>query len=314
MTVTLQRTILALVAGLAMLDGVLLAVSHSRLDVPACLELGLLAAALMTGAQFYQRVRPDPRLAAMLSGTAFLCAFSPLASILNYLLLPHTGLRIDSALAAADRAMGFDWPQAMRWMARHPRLNIAALWIYSSMLPQVALLTVVLASVAPERVARFCLAVALSALICIAIWAFVPSFGAFSVYPLPDAPMTLALDSTYAEDLVRLLREGPGLISPRDAKGLIGFPSYHAVLALLVAWHLRDVRFLRGPAAIFNLAVIAATPIQGGHHLVDVLAALPVTVLALFLARMPAAKMTGMVNRPSTGAETLAAALVTRKV
>src|SRR5689334_13296966 len=175
MTAALPRILFALVAGLAALDGVLLAFSHSRLDVPYCLVLGLLSACLMAGARFYQTVRPDPRLAAMLSGTAFLCAFSPLASIFNYLLLPHAGARIDLALAAIDRALGFDWPHVMGWMADHPRLNSAALWVYSSMLPQVALVTVVLAGVEHERVARFCLAVALSALICIAIWAFAPS-------------------------------------------------------------------------------------------------------------------------------------------
>ena len=126
--------------------------------------------------------------------------------------------------------------------------------------------------------------------------------------------MTLALDSGYARELVRLLHDGAGFISPREAKGLIGFPSYHAVLALLVAWHLRDVKFLRWPALALNLAVIAATPIQGGHHLMDVLASFPVAVLAIYFAGLPAEKMPAKVNKLSTGAESLPARLATRKV
>ncbi len=192
----------------------------------------------------------------MLIGTAFLLMFSLAASVLNYLLLTRAGARIDLELARIDRAMGFDWPLVMAWMARHPSLNLAAKTVYSSMLPQVALLTIMLATKDPQTVYRFLLALALSALVCIAIWSLAPSFGAFSVYPPPPS-MALALDQAYAHDLVRLLKDGPGLISPRDTKGLIGFPSYHAVLALLVAWHARrahlaalagDLSQRRGPA------------------------------------------------------------------
>jgi hypothetical protein len=294
-----------LVALLALLTGVdmlWVALGHFALDGGGYFRLGLLAACLFGGACFYQRARPDPRLAAMLFGTGFLCAFSMGASILNYLLLSCAGARIDLQLAALDRAMGFDWPRVMTWMARHPRLNAAALLAYSSMLPQVALLTIALATVEPARVYRFCLALALSALACIAIWTMAPSFGAFSVYPLAIPHMALALDQGYARELVRLLKDGPGLISPDSTRGLIGFPSYHAVLALLVMWHARDLKFLRFGAIGLNVMVLAATPVQGGHHLIDVLGAFPVAALALFAARARnlsrvAAKHAGMVNK-----------------
>lgn len=287
--------LLALAAALAILDGLWVVLGHFRVDGGAYFASGLLAFLLLAGGCFYQRLRPDPRLAAMLLGTSFLMAFSLAASLLNYLLLPHAGPRIDLELAALDRAMGFDWPRAMAWMARHPSLNLAAEAAYSSMLPQVALLTIALATKEPQAVYRFLLALALSALACIAIWSFAPSFGAFSVYP-PPPPMSLALDQAYARELVRLLHDGPRLISPRDIKGLIGFPSYHAVLALLVIWHARPLVVLRWPAVLLNIAVLLATPIQGGHHLMDVLAAFPVAAIALFIAA-GRAKSTALVNR-----------------
>jgi hypothetical protein len=276
--------LLALAGILAGIDGFWAVLGHFRLDLGGYLGSSLPALLLLAGGCFYQRVRPDPRLAAMLLGTAFLLAFSLAASLLNYLLITRAGARIDLQLAALDRAMGFDWPRVMAWMARYPALNLAAKAAYSSMLPQVALLTIAVAAKTPEQVYRFLLALALSALACIAIWSFAPSFGAFSVYP-PPPPMTLALDQAYANELVRLLRDGPGVISPRDIKGLIGFPSYHAVLALLVMWHARKLRYLRWPAILLNTAVLLATPVQGGHHLVDVLAAFPVAAIVLFIAR-----------------------------
>ena len=300
----LQRILFGIAAGLIALDTGWGLLGHFRVDGGAYLASGLLALLLAAGGCFYQRLRPDPRLAAMLLGTAFLLAFSLAASLLNYLLITVAGARIDVQLAALDRAMGFDWPLAMAWMARHPALNLAALLAYSSMLPQVALLTVVLAAKEPQAVYRFLLALALSALLCIAIWSFAPSFGAFSVYPSPPS-MALALDPSYAHELVQLLKHGPGLMSPRDTKGLIGFPSYHAVLALLVIWHARRLAFLRWPAILLNGAVVLATPIQGGHHLMDVLAAFPVAALALIVAagRNWSKKPSGLVNKtPTLGA------------
>lgn len=308
--------LVALLAVLTAIDGLWLAFGHFRLDGGAFFALSLLAFLLLMGAQFYRTVRPDPRIAAMLFGAGFLCLFSSEASILNYLLLTKAGPRIDIALADLDRAMGLDWPALMQWMGQHPGLNAAARIVYSSTLPQVALSTIVLAGIEPDRVYRLCLALALAALVCITIWSFGPSFGAFSVYALPDAKMDLALNSAYAQELMRLMREGPGLISPHNAKGLIGFPSYHAVLALLVCWYLRDVQFLRWPILALNCAVILATPVQGGHHFIDVAASFPVAALSIFIAARLAKriKLAVAVNKSSTTAESLPQALATRKV
>jgi hypothetical protein len=280
---SLPGLLLLLVVLLAGIDTAWAIGGHFALDVAAYCRLSLMALTLLLAARVYSTTRPDPRLAAMLFGTGFLCAFSLGASVLNYLLLTRAGTRIDDMLAAMDRALGFDWPHAMAWMAAHPRLNTLAYAAYSSMLPQVAVLTIALATVDPARVYRFVAGVAVGALICIAVWSLAPSFGAFSVYANPVPHAFLALDGAYAHDLVRLLKNGPGLISPADAKGLIGFPSYHAVLALLVMWHARGLKYLRWPAVLLNVAVLLATPVQGGHHVMDVLGAIPVTALALWM-------------------------------
>lgn len=283
----LQRILFVLVAGLIAVDLVWGFAAGFRVDVLAYAKVALLSGALVGAGLYYQVRRAEPRIAAMLLGASFLCAFSAAASLLNYFLLTFHGPRIDQALAAADLALGFDWTAVMTAIADYPLLNGVLFVLYSTVLPQIALLTVLLGWRGnAEKTYRFCIAVAVSALLCIAVWSVVPSFGAFSVHPPQPAfaDMTLALDSHYAAELVRLLEQGPGLISPRDTKGLIGFPSYHAVLALLVMWYARALPRLFWPLAAVNALVLVATPIQGGHHLVDVLAAFPVTALALWLA------------------------------
>jgi membrane-associated phospholipid phosphatase len=119
------------------------------------------------------------------------------------------------------------------------------------------------------------------------VWTAAPSFGAFSVYDLPSGVsghLALALDGRYAHELVALLAHGPGRISPAAAKGLIGFPSYHAVLALLVVWYARPLQVVRWLALAVNGLVLIATPIQGGHHIVDVVAGFAVAALAIWAA------------------------------
>jgi hypothetical protein len=80
-------------------------------------------------------------------------------------------------------------------------------------------------------------------------------------------------------------------------------------------WHARDIRWLRWPALVLNIAVLIATPIQGGHHMMDVLGAIPVAALALFVARArkavpETAKDAGLVNkRPNLTLEPVPLAL-----
>ena len=225
---------------------------------------------------------------ALLLGAGFLCAFSLGMALLNYLVLPHVGARIDEPLAALDRDLGFDWPRAMAWMARHPLINAFAYYAYGAMLILIVMVVVVLANSEYRRIYSFCLALAAASLICVVVWSVAPSLGAFSVYPPQPAysGMLLALNPAYGAELVRLLRDGPGVINPVDGRGLIGFPSFHAAVALIAMWQVRDVPYLRWPLLILAGAMVLSAPIQGGHHLVDVLAAVPVAALAVMVAQI----------------------------
>ena len=244
-----------------------------------------IAVLLWLAGWLYETRRPEPRLAAMLSCASFLIGFSAAASLLNALLLTVAGPRIDGLLAGLDIVLGFDWPAMMHRLAHYPVL----LWVlelaYSALLPEIALAILVLGTFghAPS-VYRFVVAVALGALICIFIWALFPAFGAMSVYALDQptaARLHVPVDGAYGEALVHMLKNGPGFISPDDMKGLIGFPSYHAVLALLLIWYFRRLPWIRWAVLLLNGVVIFATPIEGGHHWVDVFAAVPVTFLAI---------------------------------
>ena len=308
MIATLQRSLFAIAAGLIAVDLAWAGIAHFQLDGAAYLRLAVLALALVGGAIFYQLRRAEPAIVAMLAGTGFLCAYSAAASVLNYFLLTLHGPRMDAALAAADRALGFDWVAAMTLMANHPRLNGLLFFSYNIELPEIALIAVILGCCGKaETIYRYCLAVALGALTCIFVWALAPSFGAMSVFDLPPAvsrALAVSVDRSYGDALVAMLRDGPGFISPADMRGLIGFPSYHGVLALIAIFYARGLPNLFWPVLALNVLALIATPIQGGHHLIDVLASFPVAALVLFLSSLRgkesgAAKSAGVVNKSS---------------
>jgi hypothetical protein len=285
MNSSLPRILFGLAASLVAVDAAWAVLGHFSIDIAGYARLGLLSLALLGGGFFYSARRPEPNLAAMLMGASFLCAFSAAASLLNYFLLTVAGPRIDLLLAGIDRAMGFDWVQLMVAMSHHPRLNAVFFYVYGSTLPQIALLVVVLAwSGRHQEIYRFCLAIAAGALITIFVWAAAPSLGAESVYALPPSvahDLVVAVGGDYGRALAGLLHNGPGFITPSDIRGLIGFPSYHTVMALLIAWYARGVAWLRWPALILNLAVVASAPVQGGHHLMDIFGGAVVTLLAV---------------------------------
>lgn len=288
MPTRLQFILFGIVASVATVDAVWVRAGHFDIDGLGFAGIAALSVILAAAGLFYERVRKEERLAAMLIGTSFLLGMSASFSLLNYLLLTVAGHRVDLALAALDRALGVDWPAMMIAMSRHPVVNALLQLAYISVLPQVALLVAILGwRGKPEHIYAFCLALTAGAAISISIWTISPSFGAFSVYALPadvSRHMPLALDAQYARDLISLLAHGPGHISPTSAKGLIGFPSFHAVMAMFVVWYARELSYVRWFALALNIAVLVATPIQGGHHVVDVLAGFGVAAVGVIFA------------------------------
>ena len=187
--------------------------------------------------------------------------------ILNYFWLTVAGPPL-SDVASADRRSryGLDWPALMAWMAGHPhlwrmQLLRARVYIGIAVADRAAVGLPVLGSGEAAPDLQLCVSRSRSR----AgggrdrLGRSVPSFGAFSVYQLP--PQIAAHLRAGARwplrrsELVGLLQHGPGRIAPDQLHGLIGFPSFHTVLAdsgdVVCARH---SRYLRWPALVLNCA------------------------------------------------------------
>ena len=69
-------------------------------------------------------------------------------------------------------------------------------------------------------------------------------------------------------------------------QGIITFPSYHAGLSLVSLWGFWASRmaWLRWPGMTLAALTIAATPVDGGHYLVDVLAGVAIAAVSVAAA------------------------------
>jgi len=55
------------------------------------------------------------------------------------------------------------------------------------------------------------------------------------------------------------------------ANGLVSFPSFHTILALLLIYVTREIRLLSIFVTIWGLGVVATTPFDGAHYISDVI-------------------------------------------
>jgi membrane-associated phospholipid phosphatase len=288
--------LLAAIAGaFVVVDAIWVIAGGFRVDFAPYLALAAVALVCIGGAAFYARIRNEAAFSAMFAATGFLMVFPAACCLLTYLAVTIAGPRIDLHLAAIDRSVGISWPAIMAFAANHSLLTQTLGLAYQSIVAQTLLIVLLLGwRQKTADLYGFCVAIGSGAIVTVTIWTAFPSFGAYSVYHLPSAVahnLNLVESTDYGAQLTALLKNGPGFISPTDLRGLIGFPSYHTVQAIILAWYARNLAYLRWPSLILNGLMIAATPIEGGHHLVDILGGVTVAAFAIFAADAIVRKM-----------------------
>jgi hypothetical protein len=238
---------------------------------------------------YYRAADRNPLLASTLVSAGCFLMFSPVASAFTYQLLPVWRTPIDPWLVSIDAMLGFHWPDAMALVANIPWLSQVMYIAYMSWLPQYPLLILVLGFTGrTHELHVFMLASVISSLVTIAVWALFPSFGTSVIYELGaavEAQVRPLVGSGYGNQLRRLATEGPRIISPKDALGLIAAPSFHTVMAVQLAYATRSLPKVWPWALALNLLVLPSTIIHGGHHLVDVIAGVAVGVLGIYAAQ-----------------------------
>lgn len=255
-----------------------------------------LGCALMVAAGcFYRRWRPDARIESALLSTAQVIAFSAIAAPLSYIAASATLPLYDHGLDAIDRALGFEWKALLAIMDASPLIHAVLLPAYLSLTLQIT--TVVLCLALSGRLLWlrvYTLAFFCAALISIAISVVLPAAGAWPYYVLSDDNShILPAVSTNWLPVFYGLRDGNfRLLIAVGAEGIITFPSLHAALAVIVIAALWPVAVLRWVFVVLNTMMLIATPIDGSHYLIDILAGIALALFCLIAAQAIAARAT----------------------
>jgi len=81
-------------------------------------------------------------------------------------------------------------------------------------------------------------------------------------------------------------------------KGVIAFPSFHAVLAVLFTYaHRHSATF--APMAALNAVMLVSIPSEGGHYLVDVFGGIAVAIVAILAVRAVPARARALASATS---------------
>jgi hypothetical protein len=133
----------------------------------------------------------------------------------------------------------------------------------------------------------YTLAFILAALVTIAISAVLPAAGVWAFYGLTPAESPHVMPAVHTSwPVFHGLRDGSfRALVAIGSEGIITFPSLHAALAVILIAALWPVPILRWAILGIDMVMLAATPIDGSHYVVDVAAGIAIAAACLFAAR-----------------------------
>lgn len=290
-----ERTLVMVTAALAVVDFTLLRWKGIAVGWGFfAFSLGF-AALMMAIGQVYRRWRDSERIALVAHVLGLFVAYSLFGALFNIVLLPRPGTPVDADLVRFDSWLGYSWPQACAWMAGYPAFNEVVRTVYKLTLVQLLVAFIVLGSALErKRLHTAALATVIASLVTIGLWSVFPSGGAAAFWTLDSEVHRIVrpiVGSAYGAELNRLFREGVTDLSALGVTGLIGFPSFHTVMALVSLAAVWPYRVLRLAALVPTALLVPGILVHGGHNLADMLAGIAITAAAWPLgARIVAAQ------------------------
>lgn len=250
----------------------------------------LVSFSLITAGLFYRISDRSLGISLGLMGTGIYIWFSIMMSLYNYLLLPVNRPIIDPALVKIDAWFGFYWPDIMFWAAENPLPSAILKYTYLSTALQIIIL-IMWHGLKGRSEALYTLLITMtvSVIVAICFWGLFPSLGTAAYYDLPEDvwnSVRPVVDYSYGQELNALIANGPEMLIPNEVRGLIAFPSYHAVLAFAAIWSARKIKYLFPVFLVLNIMMMPATIIHGGHHLIDLPAGFLTFLFGLCAARL----------------------------
>lgn len=255
---------------------------------PYALVVGVAPNALMGALFLFYRARGEQTF-------AYICAALGLMAFVAYVdaWLAIVGLAAgfpleDARLMAWSDAIGIDHRAILEALARHPFVGAVLSKAYLLSVPMMFLAPVVLAVTGQfERLRTFVWLYVILLTACVVISIVVPAKG-FAVYEAPPAELMARLPpgaSVFYAKISEAYRSGAlRTIDPAFLEGVVVFPSFHTIMALLAIYAFWRTRVLWLPSLAVNAIVLISVVPIGGHYVWDVIGGALMFALAARLA------------------------------
>jgi hypothetical protein len=234
-------------------------------------------------------LRRDPQVMFVLGGTAQVVLITAIMAPLTYVAASTNLPMRDANLLAIDRALHFDWAAYVGFVDDRPLL---AAWLncgYNMIRWPIFAIPVVLAAKGCyRRIEEFTFAFGVALAATTILSALAPAIGVYQQIGLDPATLKHIDPRAYLDQLRDLPPTREGVLRHLELLGLGGivtFPSFHAASAVLYTWALWPARWFRPLVVVVNGLMLAATPLNGGHYFIDVIAGMAIAVLAIAAAR-----------------------------
>ncbi|MET0540105.1 MAG: phosphatase PAP2 family protein [Xanthobacteraceae bacterium] len=233
--------------------------------------------------------RRDPQVMFVLGATAQFVLITVIMAPLTYVAAAANLPLQDANLLALDRMLGLDGRAYVLVVNERPALAASLSYGYTLIRWPIFAIPVLLAAVHRYRhLEGFTLAFALALAVTTAISALVPAIGVYQQIGLDPAALSNIEPRAYLDGMRDLDPVRDGTLRHLDLftlAGIVTFPSFHAASVVLYVWALWPVRWMRPIALVANGAMLAWTPVDGGHYFIDLIAGIAVAVLAIIAAR-----------------------------
>lgn len=223
----------------------------------------------------------SPRASTFLWGIGFLslCIFANMVISNGIQTTPFPP--IDPLLVKIDRLMGINTPDLMTWTHSHPHIHHLFVNAYYSLIIELmgALLIFTVFS-ARKPLTIFYLAQMSTILIGALIYYFFPTMAPSGIFHhCPYFTETQKDTSLRFYELHHHLK-----MTVTKECGLIAFPSFHVVWAILLTYCFWDKKIFFYPAAIWNFIIIISTVFLGWHYFADVIGGAVLAVAGIVFA------------------------------
>ncbi len=268
-----EFTMLAVAVFALITDLCLIIYKGAKVDYTGYSGIAIAVTSLASIGYFYRISGRSENIASGLLCAAIFIFFSACLSLFNYLLLPISHGPYDLMLAEWDTLFGYHWPDIMALAAKFPNFTSAMKWAYMSTMLQFAILIAIL-GLSGRKYDLYVMisSVTVTATLTICFWGIFPTTGTTTIYEIPLElwnQINPPVDRSYALDLISIVKTGPSVITPTEIRGLIAFPSYHAVLAFTAMYAARNLKVLGPIFFVINLLILPSIFVHGGHHFVD---------------------------------------------